>query len=114
MRSGLVERNLPELRRFYRQRRDAMTQALKLNTSPDSRLTVPGGGFFVFYEAPAGVDAGALLPSAIEAGVAYVPGQAFFVDGSGRNTMRLAFSRETPEKIEEGIKRLGEVLSLGS
>src|SRR5262249_24281488 len=68
MRSGLVERNLPELRRFYRQRRDVMVQALERYTSPDSRWTVPGGGFFVFYEAPAGVDAGALLPSAIEAG----------------------------------------------
>jgi len=43
-----------------------------------------------------------------------VPGQAFFVDGSGQNTIRLAFSRETPEKIEEGIQRLGKVLSLES
>jgi len=114
MRSGLVERNLPELRRFYRKRCDVTIDALKRNTRPGSHWTTPGGGFFVFYEAPEGIDAGALLPAAIEAGVAYVPGQAFFVDGSGQNTIRLAFSRETPEKIEEGIQRLGKVLSLES
>jgi len=113
MRSGLVEYHLPDLRRFYRERRDVMISALEQHSPEGANWTTPGGGFFVFYGAPAGVDATTLLPAAIEAGVAYVPGQAFFVDDSGKNTMRLAFSRETPEKIQEGIKRLGIVLSRG-
>jgi 2-aminoadipate transaminase len=112
MRAGLIERHLPDLRRFYQERRDVMVGALEQGTPAGSQWTKPSGGFFVFYEAPKGVDATALLPSAIEAGVAYVPGEAFFVDGSGKNTLRLAFSRETPENIREGIKRLGGVLSL--
>jgi DNA-binding transcriptional MocR family regulator len=56
------------------------------------------------------IDATDILPQAIDAGVAYVPGQPFFIDGSGANTLRLAYSKETPEKISEGIARLGRVL----
>jgi 2-aminoadipate transaminase len=52
------------------------------------------------------ISATELLPEAIENGVAYVPGQPFFVDGSGENTLRLAYSKETPEKITEGIERI--------
>jgi 2-aminoadipate transaminase len=110
MRSGLLGRHVPTLRRFYREHRDIMIGAMKQNMPAGSAWTTPDGGFFVFYKAPDGLDAAALLPNAIEAGVAYVPGDAFFVDGSGKNTMRLAFCRETPEKITEGIRRLGEVL----
>ena len=110
MRSGLVERHVPSLRGFYRAQRDVMISALERNMPPGSAWTTPAGGFFVFYKAPEGLDAADLLPGAIEAGVAYVPGDAFFVDGSGQNTMRLAFCRETPEKIVEGVKRLGAVV----
>jgi 2-aminoadipate transaminase len=62
-------------------------------------------------EADKQIDATKLMPAAIEAGVAYVPGQPFFVDSSGANTFRLAFSKETPENIENGIKRLCRVMS---
>ena len=110
MRSGLVDRHVPGLRRFYREKRDVMIRALEQNAPAGSAWTTPAGGFFVLYRAPEALDAAALLPVAIEAGIAYVPGDAFFVDGSGNNTMRLAFCRETPEKIIEGIKRLGQVL----
>jgi 2-aminoadipate transaminase len=110
MRSGLVNRHVPGLRRFYREKRDVMSGALEQNMPAGSDWTTPAGGFFVLYRAPEALDAAALLPAAIEAGVAYVPGDAFFVDGSGKNTMRLAFCRETPEKIIEGIRRLGAVL----
>jgi 2-aminoadipate transaminase len=111
MRTGLIARHLPDLRTFYRERRDAMLRALEQGAPAGSHWTSPSGGFFVFYEAPNGVDATTLLPSAIESGVGYVPGEAFFVDGSGKNTMRLAFSKETPENIKEGIRRLTGVLS---
>jgi 2-aminoadipate transaminase len=110
MRSGLLERHVPGLRKFYRDQRDVMIRALEQNAPAGSRWTTPAGGFFVFFKVPRGLNATALLPRAIEAGVAYVPGEAFFVDGTGQNTMRLAFCRETPEQINEGIKRLGAFL----
>jgi DNA-binding transcriptional MocR family regulator len=57
-----------------------------------------------------GIDTAALVPDAVAAGVAYVPGTPFFVDGSGANTMRLTFAKENDERIREGIKRLAGVL----
>jgi DNA-binding transcriptional MocR family regulator len=88
----------------------AMTGALDRNAPPGTKWTVPRGGFFILMETALGIDAADLLPAAIEAGVAYVPGQAFFVDSSGANTFRLAFSKESPESIETGIKRLCSVI----
>jgi len=109
IRDGLIERRLPELREFYRIRRRAMLEALESFAPSDSRWTKPMGGFFILMQLAAGTDAGAVLPEAIESGVAYVPGQSFFVDGSGANTLRLAYSKEPPEAIEDGIKRMCRV-----
>lgn len=110
LRTGLVERRLPGIRKFYDLRCRAMLDALKANASTGARWTSPLGGFFIFLELPEGVDTVKLLPTAIENGVAYVPGQPFFVDDGGANTIRLAFSKETPETITEGITRLCNVL----
>jgi len=70
----------------------------------------PRGGFFVWLTLPEFVDTRELFPRAVERQVAYVVGQAFFVDGSGRNTMRLSFSEPSPELIREGIRRLAGVI----
>jgi 2-aminoadipate transaminase len=72
--------------------------------------TRPEGGMFLFVTLPAEMDAGQLLKRAIEYNVAFIPGEDFHVDGHGQNTLRLNFSNATPEKIEEGIKRLGAIL----
>jgi 2-aminoadipate transaminase len=72
--------------------------------------TRPQGGLFIWVTLPVGVDAKALLPVAIKKHVAYVPGESFYPNGNGENTFRLNFSNAQPEQIEEGIKRLGEVL----
>jgi 2-aminoadipate transaminase len=106
VRLGLIERRLPLIREFYATRCRTMLQALDQHGPPESRWTRPLGGFFVWMDAPPDVDASEMLPKAIEAGVAYVPGQPFFVDGSGSNTLRLAFSKEDPERIAVGIERL--------
>ncbi len=111
IRSGLITRRLPELRRFYEVRCRAMLEALELHAPPDSRWTKPLGGFFILLELAGGVDAGEVLPRAIAGGVAYVPGQPFFVDDSGSNTIRLAYSKEPPEAIAEGIKRMCQVIA---
>jgi 2-aminoadipate transaminase len=113
LRSGLIEKRLPELRQFYEVRCRAMLGALDEHAPPGSRWTRPAGGFFILLEMAAEMDATAMLPQAIDCGVAYVPGQPFFVDGDGQNTLRLAYSKETPEKISEGVARLGHVLAGG-
>ncbi|MCI0486777.1 MAG: PLP-dependent aminotransferase family protein [Blastocatellia bacterium] len=109
--SGLVERRLPELRAFYEKRCRAMLDALARHAPEGSQWTKPLGGFFVLMELAAARDATELLPRAIENGVAYVPGQPFFVDDGGANTLRLAFSKESPENITEGIERLCRIFS---
>jgi 2-aminoadipate transaminase len=109
LRSGLIERRLPELRKFYETRCRAMLDALDRFAPAGSRWTKPIGGFFILMELAEGINATEALPRAIENGVAYVPGQPFFVDESGENTLRLAYSKETPEKIAEGIERMCRV-----
>ncbi|HVF91004.1 MAG TPA: PLP-dependent aminotransferase family protein [Blastocatellia bacterium] len=111
LRSGLVERRLPQIREFYRIRCRAMLEALEGSAPQGSSWTSPLGGFFILMKLAEGADAAGMLPDAIEEGVAYVPGQPFFVDNSGANTLRLAFSKEPPELIREGIQRLCRVIS---
>ncbi|MDZ4180993.1 MAG: PLP-dependent aminotransferase family protein [Coriobacteriia bacterium] len=103
-------RVLQGLTRTYAERRDAMLAALEEHFPPEARWTRPEGGFFVWVELPAFLDTGSMLAEAVEHGVTFVPGDSFFPDGRGRNCMRLAFCYAEPERIEEGIRRLAEVL----
>ena len=66
----------------------------------------PRGGFFLWATLPDGIDADAMIPRAIEHGVIYVAGEAFFVNGSGRDCVRLSFSAPSTDRIREGVKRL--------
>ena len=75
------------------------------------RWTVPTGGMFFWVELPEALDAMALLPRAVEAGVAFVPGAAFYSGVPRRNTLRLSFVTVEPRRIEAGIEALGGVLS---
>ena len=103
-------RVLKDLTNAYAERRDAMLAALAEHLPPEVRYTRPDGGFFVWVELPSSIDTTSLLAEAVERGVTYVPGSAFFPDGSGRNCMRLAFCYAEPERIREGVRRLAEVL----
>lgn len=106
------EAQVAKVRSTYRKRRDAMLTALEKHMPPGTRWTRPEGGMFVWVDLPEGVDAAALLKQAVEeAKVAFVPGKAFFPDGSGENTLRLSFSAASPEKIETGVSRLGALLA---
>lgn len=109
IREGLIERRLPDLRKFYQTRCAAMLDALDRFAPAGSRWTKPIGGFFILMELAAGTDATAMLPDAIESGVAYVPGQPFFVDGGGANTLRLAYSKESTGAIADGVERMCRV-----
>ena len=72
---------------------------------------MPKGGFFVWVRLPEGLDSRAMLPRAVTARVAYVPGTAFYYDGSGSDHMRLSFCFPTPERIREGVRRLAGVVN---
>lgn len=105
--------HLAHLRTEYRARRDAMLAALDAWFPADARWISPRSGMFVWVELPDEVDTMPLLRRAVEeAGVAFVPGQAFCTRRGvhGRNAMRLNFSRLAPNAIGEGIRRLGQIL----
>ena len=97
-------------RDLYRERRDAMLLALKTHL-PELTWTNPTGGFYVWLTLPEGLDSKALLPRAVENLVAYTPGTAFFANGEGSSSMRLAFCYPEPERIREGIARLASTIN---
>jgi 2-aminoadipate transaminase len=101
---------IKQFREMYRERRDAMVSALDDLMPASCRWNVPDGGFYVWLTLPPGIDAKAMLPRAVTARVAYVPGTAFFADGFGSSSMRLSFCYPTPERIREGVRRLAGVL----
>jgi 2-aminoadipate transaminase len=94
----------------YRERRDALLSALHDLAPAGTTWTRPTGGLFVWATLPEGLDSKAMMPRAIAARVAYVPGTGFYADGTGRNAMRLNFSFSAPERIREGIRRLAGVM----
>jgi DNA-binding transcriptional MocR family regulator len=71
---------------------------------------VPGGGFYSWVTLPQGLDATAMLPRAVAALVAYVPGTGFFADGQGRQSLRLSYCYPEPDRIREGVRRLAGVI----
>jgi len=110
-RAGFLDEHIGLIRRVYRERRDVMLQSMEEHFPHEVRWTRPDGGLFLWATLPRGWDAAELLPHALEQKVAFVPGASFHPNGGGENTMRLNFSNATPEKIREGIRRLGKVLS---
>ncbi len=110
-RAGHIEEHIPLIRNVYRTRRDAMLAALSEHFPADVTWTHPQGGMFLWATLPEGMDSRTILEEAVQEKVAFVPGVAFHPCGGGENTMRLNFSNASPEKIHEGIARLGQVLS---
>ena len=108
--SGKYFRHIENLRKMYALRRDCMLSAMKRHFPDEVTWNCPSGGMFLWVRLPEGKDARKLLDRCLERNVAFVPGQEFFPDGSGENTIRLNFSNASTEKIEEGIGRIGEVL----
>jgi 2-aminoadipate transaminase len=108
-----LERHLAEIRPIYREKKEAMVRALEKYMPDEEGLhwTNPDGGLFIWVWLPEGIDAEEMLPSAVEHHVAYVPGSSSYVDGDGKNTMRLSFSLCTPAEIDEGIRRLAAVVA---
>jgi 2-aminoadipate transaminase len=96
---------------LYKKKRDSMLEALETYFPEGCRWTRPIGGLFIFAWLPERVNTKELIQDCIKKHkIVYVPGQSFFVDGSGTNTMRLNFSYPAMDEIEEGIKRLGQAI----
>jgi DNA-binding transcriptional MocR family regulator len=104
--SGAFEPHLEFLASFLRPRRDALLERLETDLSGLAQWTRPEGGYFLWLELPAHVDAGQLNTAATAAGVSFVPGAGFFRDGRGGSTARLSFSYPSVDEIREGAQRL--------
>ncbi len=111
IKDGFLREHVPTVRARYRLQRDAMSAALDRHMPPGCRWQVPVGGMFFWLTLPAHIDATALLPVAVEAGMAYVPGSAFFPQGGHANTLRLSFVTAAPAQIETAVAALGRVLA---
>lgn len=109
-RRGVLSRQLPLLRRYYQQKRDVMVGALRAEFGDTVSWPAPRGGFFLWATLPEQIDADAMIGRAVENGVIYVAGEAFFVMPAGRNVIRLSFSSPSHEKIREGVSRLARTV----
>ncbi len=107
---GFLDQHIKLIRRTYRERRDTMLHALDTYFPEGVTWTRPQGGLFLWLRFPEDMDAADILRQAVLQKVAFVPGQPFFPDGSGKNTARMNFSNATPDRIDEGVRRLGVVL----
>jgi 2-aminoadipate transaminase len=87
-----------------------MIEALDRYFPPQASWTEPDGGLFIWATLPPYIDTSDLLAKALREDVAFVPGQAAYVDGRGRNSMRLNFSGSSDDEIREGIRRIGRVI----
>ena len=101
---------IKQLREMYRERRDATLSALSDLMPAGVTWTKPEGGFYVWVTLPPGLDSKAMLPRAVTARVAYVPGTGFYSDGFGASSLRLSYCYPTPERIREGVIRFAAVL----
>jgi DNA-binding transcriptional MocR family regulator len=108
--AGELPAQIEKVRAFYRTKRATMIHSLEEHFSARATWTPADGGLFTFVTLNDDIDTSALVPNAVAAGVAYIPGAPFFVDGTGRNTMRLTFAKENDERIREGIARLAGIL----
>ena len=102
---------IEDLVEIYRRRRDTMLEALREHFPAEASWTEPEGGLFIWATLPDYIDTGDLLAKALRADVAFVPGQAAYVDERGRNSMRLNFTGVDEAAIREGVRRIGRVIA---
>jgi len=110
IRSGSLDLHIMKICEMYKPKRDIMVSAMKKYFPEGYVCNKPKGGMFAWVTLPEGIDTETMFLDAIKEKVAYVHGKAFHVDGSGSRSMRLNFSYASNEQIEEGIKRLGNVI----
>ncbi len=107
---GIMDDHLEEIKDLYNKKRLTMLDAMEEHFPEEATWTRPNGGMFIWAELPESIDTREMLDKAVEENVAYVVGDAFFVEDDGHNTMRLNFTHSTKENIKKGIKKLGKVI----
>ncbi|MFC1500313.1 PLP-dependent aminotransferase family protein [Candidatus Zixiibacteriota bacterium] len=107
---GLFPAHLERARDVYRERSAAMMNALETHLGDIARWSRPEGGIFTWVELPGSVDTTGIFTEAVQQKVAYIPGAVFSTTGGHHNTMRLSYANLTLEQIDEGLKRLSEVV----
>ena len=111
MQDGFLDRHVPTIRALYKSQRDAMLAALSREMKGlDMTWNTPAGGMFLWARLPAGMSAVALLPKAVDKGVAFVPGAAFYADNADPRTLRLSFVTASVEQINTGIAVLAAAI----
>ena len=109
--SGRLDSNLKNTIDLYKGKRDLLLSLLEEHMPEGVSWTHPEGGLFLFLTMPEGFDAVKFYDKALDAGVAYVAGEFFHPDRSGKNTMRMNFSFMSHEKIREGVKLLARIIT---
>lgn len=107
---GLLDKNIKKTIALYSERRNLMLNCFRKYMPENVKWTEPQGGLFLFVTLPVNMDSEVIFKKAIERNVAFVSGSTFFCNDSGRNTMRLNFSFSNNEEIEEGVRRLANVI----
>ncbi len=105
--NGLLDKRIKSNIEYYKKKRDHMLAQLQKHFPSNVKWNKPSGGFFIFIHLPESMDASELLTDAVKHNVAFVAGQPFFADGSGKNTFRLSFSQASIDDIESAIEKLG-------
>jgi len=110
-RGGHLDRQIVRSRALYARRAALMAEALTAHMPAGTTWTAPAGGFYIWLTAPDGVDTAALSAAARARKVAYVPGRPFYPGDAGATQIRLAYSRVADDLIDEGVRRIGEMLA---
>lgn len=108
--NNFLDHHVPTIRALYKTQCEAMLQAMTREMPAGAEWNKPTGGMFLWVRLPEGVDTAKLLPEAVERGVAFVPGAAFYADNADSRTMRLSFVTASVEQINIGIKALGDAI----
>jgi 2-aminoadipate transaminase len=111
MKDGFLDRHIPTIRALYKGQRDAMLAALAKDMPADVTWNSPDGGMFLWARLPEGMSAQDLLPKAVDKGVAFVPGAAFYNDHGDPRTMRLSFVTPDGDEIRKGVAALAAAIA---
>ena len=111
MKDGFLERHVPTIRARYKSQRDAMLAAMQQHMPAGVEWNTPSGGMFLWARLPQGMNAAELLPKAVDKGVAFVPGAAFYADHADTRSLRLSFVTASAQEIQTGIAALARVIA---
>ncbi|MFP4609086.1 MAG: aminotransferase class I/II-fold pyridoxal phosphate-dependent enzyme, partial [Candidatus Aenigmatarchaeota archaeon] len=107
---GIIDEHLENIKEIYDKKRLTMLEAMEEHFPPEVKWNRPEGGMFIWAELPSHINTRNMFEKAVDEKVAYVVGDAFFVDDGGYNTMRINFTHSSEEEIKEGIEALGKVI----